>query len=72
MTDPVSDVETLAVSARLRACWAVIDVTSKDLACNQGGETGTSLVVDANAGQPVTFTMNRVRFMLLCEQSCEC
>lgn len=38
----------------------ILDDTSKDLACNQGGETGTKKVADANAGSKITFQWNTV------------
>ena len=44
-------------------CFAVLDVTSPDLACNQGGETPAGLVADINAGESMTVTMNRVRLI---------
>jgi hypothetical protein len=37
----------------------VTDITSPDLACNKGGETAAELIADVDAGDKVTFTMNR-------------
>lgn len=39
----------------------VEDASSPDIACNQGGETGTSKVFDVNAGSDMTFQWTAVR-----------
>lgn len=37
----------------------ILDINSRDLACNQGGEKPAALIADANAGDVVKVTMNR-------------
>lgn len=39
----------------------VMDITSPDIACNKGGEDGTSDVFDVNAGSDMTFKWTNVR-----------
>ena len=39
----------------------VMDITSSDIACNQGGNNGTAKVFDVNAGSDMTFKWTNVR-----------
>lgn len=39
----------------------VSDVTSTDIACNQGGNVGTNKTFDVNAGSDMTFNWTTVR-----------
>lgn len=78
-TDPYLDPLPQRVTRKVPDDGPVIDVTSPDLACNQGGESGAPLVADAAAGSPVTFQMDRwpsdhlgpvFHYMADCEGDC--
>lgn len=49
----------------------VLDINSKDLACNQGGEKPAALIADATAGDTVKLTMStwfcklRMRYLMM-------
>ena len=39
----------------------VMDISKTDIACNQGGNVGTNLTFDVNAGSDMTFQWTTVR-----------
>ena len=47
-----------------------MDITSSSIACNEGGDDGTSTLLDVNAGSDMTFkwTNVRPRISTLCPQ----
>ncbi|GJE92232.1 glycoside hydrolase family 61 protein [Phanerochaete sordida] len=77
--DPYQDPLPQRVMRKVPDDGPVIDITSPDMACNQGGESGAALVADAAAGSQVTFQMVRwpsdhlgpvIHYMADCEGDC--
>ncbi|KAI0051245.1 lytic polysaccharide monooxygenase [Auriscalpium vulgare] len=53
--DPYADPIPSRVIRKIPSDGPVSDVSNPDIACNEGGETGTSSLASASAGAPVTF-----------------
>jgi len=56
--DPYAEPVPTRIVRKVPGDGPILDNTSKDLACNQGGETGTKMVADINAGSKITFQWN--------------